>query len=284
MRRRASTICSGSSVPSLPGPGCEYPFCNPLSFPFPLSYNAAVTESIPDLVTWNTSDIPYRYCRSRRRTLCITVSPDLSVLVRAPMRAKTAEIRQFVLTHALWILKTRQKLESSAAEKPPAPRYTSGEMHPYLGHTYPLDVQPGGKASAMFLAGRIHVRTKGAPTDENVRKLLDRWYRSRAEVVFRERLAACHRRMPKDIPLPPFRVRPMQTRWGSLSPRGWMTLNLWLVTMPVQFLDYVIMHELCHFKVKSHGPCFWKLLEGFLPDCRQRRKELNARPRWPGVR
>ena len=63
-------------------------------------------ESLPDLVTWNTSDIPYRYCRSRRRTLCITVYPDLSVLVRVPMRAKPEAIREFVLKHALWIIKT----------------------------------------------------------------------------------------------------------------------------------------------------------------------------------
>ena len=55
-----------------------------------------------------------------------------------------------------------------------------------------------------FLSGCIHVTTKGEPTPENVRKLLDRWYRAQAEVVFRERLAACHRKMPKDVPLPPF--------------------------------------------------------------------------------
>jgi predicted metal-dependent hydrolase len=40
-----------------------------------------------------------------------------------------------------------------------------------------------------------------------------------------------------------------------------MTLNLWLVTMPLEYLDYVIMHELCHFTFKGHGPRFWRLLE-----------------------
>jgi predicted metal-dependent hydrolase len=99
-----------------------------LSFPFLLSYNAAVTESLPDLVTWETSDIQYRYCRSRRRTLSITVYPDLAVVVRAPMRAKTTEIREFVLKHARWILKTWQSLESRATEKPAAPRYTTGDL------------------------------------------------------------------------------------------------------------------------------------------------------------
>ena len=114
------------------------------------------------------------------------------------------------------------------------------------------------------------------PTAESIKKLLDRWYRAQAEVIFHERLAACHRRMPEGIPLPPLRIRPMKTRWGSLSPRGSMTLNLRLAMMPLDCLDYVILHELCHFTFKSHGPRFWKLLERFLPDCRQRRKELNA--------
>jgi predicted metal-dependent hydrolase len=142
---------------------------------------------------------------------------------------------------------------------------------------YPLEVCSGDKASATFIAGCIHVTTKGEPTAENVRRLLDRWYRAQAEIVFRERLAACHLRMPKGIPLPPLRIRPMKTRWGSFSPQGRVTLNLWLVTMPVDCLDYVILHELCHFRIRGHGPRFWNLLERFLPDHRQRRKELNAR-------
>lgn len=193
------------------------------------------------------------------------------------MHAKPELIREFVLKHAPWILKMWRRLESRRASIPPPPLYTSGEMHPYLGQMYPLEVCSGDKASATFIAGCIHVTTKGEPTAENVRRLLDRWYRAQAEIVFRERLAACHLRMPKGIPLPPLRIRPMKTRWGSFSPQGRVTLNLWLVTMPVDCLDYVILHELCHFRIRGHGPRFWNLLERFLPDHRQRRKELNAR-------
>jgi hypothetical protein len=235
-----------------------------------------VTESLPDLVTWHTSDIPYRYRRSRRRTLCITVYPDLSVLVRVPMLAKPEPIREFVLKHAQWILKAWRRLESRRASIPPPSQYTSGELHPYLGQVYPLEVQPGRKASVTFLSDYIHVTTKGEPTAENVRKLLDRWYRAQAKIIFHQRLAACHRKMPKDIPLPPLRIRPMKTRWGSFSPRGRVTLNLWLITMPVDCLDYVILHELCHFKIRRHRQRFWKLLERFLPDYKERRRKLNA--------
>ena len=63
-----------------------------------------------------------------------------------------------------------------------------------------------------------------------------------------------------------------------------MTLNLWLVTMSLDCLDYVIMHELCHCKIKGHGPRFWKFLGRFLADYRERRKEFYARTARPGVR
>lgn len=199
------------------------------------------------------------------------------------MRTTPEAIREFVLKHALWILKTWRRLESRSASKPPEPRYASGEMHPYLGQMYRLDVQPGQEASVRFLSGCIHVTTQGEPTAENVRKLLDRWYRCQAEIVFRERLAVCHARMPKDIPLPVLRIRLMKTRWGSFSPVGRVTLNLRLITMSVDYLDYVILHELCHSRVKRHGPRFWKLLETFLPDCKGRRKRLNGCTGWTGA-
>jgi predicted metal-dependent hydrolase len=113
------------------------------------------------------------------------------------------EIREFVLTHAVWILKTLQRLESRAAEKPPAPQYKNGEMHPYLEQMYPLDVSTGHKASATVLSGRICITTKGEPTAEKVRKLLDRWYRAQAEIIFHERLGACRGKMPGGSPCPP---------------------------------------------------------------------------------
>ena len=62
----------------------------------------------------------------------------------------------------------------------------------------------------------------------------------------------------------------MKTRWGSFSPEGRVTLNLGLITMSVDYLDYVILHELCHSRIKRHGPRFWNLLETFLPDCKER--------------
>jgi predicted metal-dependent hydrolase len=77
------------------------------------------------------------------------------------------------------------------------------------------------------------------------------------------------------MPFPELIIRKMSSRWGSFSAAGRITLNLELIKAPKECIDYVILHELCHFKVKHHGPNFWKLMERLLPDYDERRTKLN---------
>ena len=66
----------------------------------------------------------------------------------------------------------------------------------------------------------------------------------------------------------------MRSRWGSYSPKG-MSLNLLFIMAPIECLDYVILHELCHHKVRGHGRRFWALMKGLMPECMERKRQLN---------
>ena len=79
------------------------------------------------------------------------------------------------------------------------------------------------------------------------------------------------------FPLPRLSLRVMRTRWGSLSPRTGMCLNVLLVHFPEEAIEYVVVHELCHLYYHGHGKRFYALLEAVLPDWRQRKQLLNAR-------
>jgi predicted metal-dependent hydrolase len=70
-------------------------------------------------------------------------------------------------------------------------------------------------------------------------------------------------------------VRENSTRWGSCSKSGSISLNLRLLFMPQNILEYVIVHELAHTKYRSHGPRFWALVEKVMPDHKERRKWLR---------
>ncbi|MCL5101921.1 MAG: M48 family metallopeptidase [Candidatus Marsarchaeota archaeon] len=66
------------------------------------------------------------------------------------------------------------------------------------------------------------------------------------------------------------------TIWGSCSPKNNIAINLRLLFMESKFLDYVIIHELCHTKVRSHSKGFWKLVEKRIPGYKKIRRELKS--------
>lgn len=67
----------------------------------------------------------------------------------------------------------------------------------------------------------------------------------------------------------------MRSRWGSCNSQKDITLNIFLMMVPWELIDYVIVHELVHTKYLHHGADFWAALEAIVPDYKQRRKELK---------
>lgn len=228
-----------------------------------------------DKVIWGSISIPYSYQFSNRRTISLHVYPDLSVVVKAPFGASPEQLRAFVKKRGRWIRKAWREFDLYLPKLPPR-RYVSGETHRYLGRQYRLKIAQGKDDTVKCYRGFFFITTRARPDAEATRALLTRWYRLHAVIVFNERLLVCHNKVIRfGIPLPPLQVRKMKTRWGSLSHTGGLTLNIELVKVPKECIDYVILHELCHFKEKHHGLRFWSLLQRLMPDYEELRAQLN---------
>jgi len=232
-------------------------------------------EPRTDTVAWETMMITYQYHRVRRRTLGVSVHPDLSVVVRVPVWTTREQIRQFVYEKAAWINKVRTRFERLPRQ---APReYINDEIHQYLGQDYLLKVEQGERESVNYSGECLLVTLTGEPQSERVKRLLMAWYKDRAEIVFHERLELWLQKTAGiGTPEPRITIRKMTSRWGSCSAHNRITLNLLLMTVPMECIDYVVLHELCHFKVRRHGPRFWGLMERLMPDYKERRKTLNT--------
>jgi predicted metal-dependent hydrolase len=72
----------------------------------------------------------------------------------------------------------------------------------------------------------------------------------------------------------------MKSRWGSCDQHRNIVLNLFLIQLPWEQIDYVLLHELTHTEVLRHGPDFWRAMERVLSDVKQLRKAVrSAQPR-----
>ncbi len=232
-------------------------------------------ETRQDSVEWAGMTIAYSWCHSRRRTLGITVRPDRSVSVRVPMRTPLKVIRSFVTSKAEWVLKVWHKLDAEPVRR--QQEYGRGALFIYRGDAYRLEFTTGLRRSLLLHDDLMILTTPGIPTEETVRRMIAGWYREQALKIVKERSIECHRLMQGEgIPLPPITIRAMKTRWGSYSYlTRRITLNLNLVKAPQSCLDYVIIHELCHIKVRHHGADFWRMVGRYEPDYLVVRRQLK---------
>ena len=217
-----------------------------------------------------------RFLPRPARRIAIHVDPGGAVQVDAPLEASASEVIAAVRLRARWVWQRLQEHRQRTRHVLPR-EYVSGETHFYLGKRYQLKVQldPNVPQSVKLLGGRLEVITHSRQAAQ-IRVLLDAWYRQRAEEVFGRRLLECAGGLRWLKQLPGFRLRVMQTQWGSCSPKGELVLNPQLVKAPRHCIDYVIFHELCHLKEHNHSPLYYRLLSRVLPDWEQRKLELDG--------
>lgn len=79
-----------------------------------------------------------------------------------------------------------------------------------------------------------------------------------------------------DLPFRSFGVKQLKGRWGSCDQSKHIVINLFIMQLPWELIDYVLLHELSHTRHLNHSPEFWDLLESLDPESRIHRKVLRT--------
>lgn len=245
------------------------------------SFSLRKGVTLPDIpkscsVFFGKTEIAFTIRPANRKTLAIHVFPDGSVVTDAPLDATEADVAEKVRRKGAWILK-QKRLFASYPPVIPSRQYISGESILYLGRHYRLKVHEGDSRSAKLIGAFLHVSHLPSDGTETVASLVHDWLRARARNTFEALLdrgvAQTAQIGIKDIPQ--WRMLNTRKRWGSCTKAGTILLNPELVAASKDCIEYVILHELCHLKIRNHSPRYYRLLSQIAPEWEHLRTKLN---------
>ncbi len=226
-------------------------------------------------VEYGRKEIVYHVLYVDRKTLEIAVQPDGQVTVKAPKGTTHDAVQKRIVKRARWIRKQLNYFHQFEPRTPPR-RYVGGETHLFLGRQYRLRIIKNPGNVVKLKGANFSVMTPAPDNRQKIKHLLTEWYQEHAQEIFSRRLQSCYETARGlKVPYPVVKLKKMTKRGGSCSKAGDILLNTELVKAPLQCIDYVIMHELCHLKEHGHNNGYYKLLSKYMPDWGKRKERLE---------
>lgn len=219
----------------------------------------------------------YSLERKNVKNLNLHVRKDGSVYVSANPAVPDEKIDEFLTSKSSFIKNARDRFNEQEQYKPLPKQYVSGETFYIQGRALRLKVTQASKnqisSDGVYLFLDIKDPQNFAQKERLVKRFLDKQCKS----VFGEIVETLYPVFQKYGVAPPIlRVRNMDTRWGSCLPgKGVITLNKRLLEAPRNCIEYVVMHEFCHFIHPNHSKHFYDFLSMMMPDWRERKKLLD---------
>ena len=220
------------------------------------------------------ADIGIEVERKMVHGMRLVVRPDGRVHLSMPFFMSERDARAFVLQHWNWILRTREKMKNRP--QPTLSEYISGEKHYFFGKAYELVVEtvPSGSNEVTLQGEQIVMRCRESTSRENRRNLLYAWYRRQLQAVLTELVDRWTQRL--GTPEVTWSIRLMRSEWGScMARKRRVVFNLDLARVPMECVEYVVVHELTHLNVQNHGPQFKALMTERMPEWKELRKRLK---------
>lgn len=225
-------------------------------------------------MTGKKDDIRYQVIRSRRATADIVIERDGSIVVRAPETIPDERIEDMVEAKRLWIYKNLAEWRDLNATRV-LREYKNGEGFLYLGRSYRLLLVAEQNEPLLLKNGRFSLR----------RDLVDAGSIAAAQSAFRDYYIArgqerISRRVgyyaPKVGVTPhALSVRELGHRWATCSPTGDLAFHWKCMMAPQTIIDYIVVHELCHFHHLDHTDAFWNEVDKVIPNYGERKEWLR---------
>lgn len=202
--------------------------------------------------------------------------PQGKVRVSAPLTVDIKTLRAFTITRLPWIRQQQKRMRAQQRETPR--EYLERESHYLWGKRFLLCIkETNGKAFVEQKYRKLELHVKANATQESKAEVMESWYREQLKNEMAAMLAHWEKKL--NVKVQHVYVQRMKTRWGSCNSNArTIRLNTELAKKPLACLEYIVVHEMVHFKEPTHNKRFVMLMDKYLPNWRLQRDILNGLP------
>lgn len=215
--------------------------------------------------------------RKSVKNVNLNIKPDMTIHISANEKVPLDFIYEFVRSKGQWIIKNVKQFEQVLPLKQNEREYVNGESFKYLGKQYRLRVEQSANEAVKYFRGFIYLQVQNPSDFSKKEQMMDAWYKEKAYKIFSESLDKMQALIEKyGVERPMLEIRTMKARWGSAQIENkTILINTELIKAPKYCIDYVILHELVHFKYNNHSDSFYNMLFTLMPDWEKRKKILD---------
>ncbi|MDP0562228.1 MAG: SprT family zinc-dependent metalloprotease [Candidatus Endonucleobacter sp. (ex Gigantidas childressi)] len=202
----------------------------------------------------------------------ITINSD-GVLIKTNNTTSIKDIKDMVKQKSAWINKKLKLFKSISANK----NITNGSRLYYMGESYYVNIMNNKTTKIItinFTYTQFDITTPLNYSTKAMNNAIGKFYKQEAI----NKITPLAEKWAKSMEVEPAHIsfRYARKRWGSCSSTNRISFNYQLAKLPLELIEYIVVHELAHITFHNHSKNFWKLVHNYLPDYKIKEEKIRA--------
>ena len=227
----------------------------------------------------NGKNVEYYVVKKKIKNMNMRLSDNGEIIISIPKFVSLQKAESFLVSKYSWVEKQQKKYDKFSKYKETS-SFKENEFLYFMGKKYCLTVTPSKENRVHFRDDyiEIFIKERYVQNIEYVKRYYENWLKDYCydicqQYVSKYQICMQKYNVPSNVEIS---IKKYKAKWGACIPKKkQVSFNMNLIKVPLGCLEYVVVHELAHFKYFNHSKMFYNLIEQFIPDWKERRKILN---------
>ena len=221
----------------------------------------------------------YELTKKRVKNINIRIGDDMMIKVSCPHYVTIKQVEECLKEKESFLVKAFEKITRQTDDNRDTVDYLDGDIITVFGKEYVLEILPGKRNRVLMSDDKLTVLVIDTENRKLREKTVNSFLMSHLKKNIKEIYLKVYPMFSSVIKTDPvISVKRMSTQWGSCSPKkNRISLNFYLVHYDRKCLEYVLIHEMCHYLYMDHSKNFYGEIEKRMPGYMVYQKLLKDR-------